>query len=204
MSVFGLFSYDVGRTKRDPNTSTRPSDKPPYKKNRPSFESKKRGSFKDKSTYAQRSSEPRRSFSWGQQLPWTTPNSERVAGYPYQSWSRYLLRNFDSRLYNEFRRLALDDLFTRHNQYGFDALMSFYSASLFSDEPLPDEVIVDIAQMSSGVHFDPLAAVLQLLQYAMGSGMMEHQNRLRAGIEFNRAHDQPQRGNRVPRRHSCY
>lgn len=82
--------------------------------------------------------------------------------------------------------------------------MGYFSAALFSPEPLPDEVIMDIAQMSSGVPFDPLAAVLQLLQFAMGSGMMEQQNRLRAGIEFNRAHDQPQKGNRVPRRHSCY
>lgn len=202
MSVFWIFSFDVGRPKRDPNTSTRSFDKPPYKKNRPPFESKKRGSFRDKSTYAQRSSEPRRSFSWGHQIPWTTP--EPVAGYPYQYWSQYLIRTFDSRMYNDFRRFALDDLFTRHNQYGFDALMGYFSAALFSPEPLPDEVIMDIAQMSSGVPFDPLAAVLQLLQFAMGSGMMEQQNRLRAGIEFNRAHDQPQKGNRVPRRHSCY
>lgn len=89
-------------------------------------------------------------------------------------------------MYNDFRRLALDDLLTRHVDYGFNALMDFYRTCLLSYNPLPDEVVGDMVSLSRDLDFNVHTAIYDLLQWTMRSGYMVHHNRMKAGKAFSR------------------
>jgi la-related protein 1 len=88
-------------------------------------------------------------------------------------------------LYNEFRRLAIDDLFTRHNNYGVNALTGFYHTCLCSGRPLPDEVIRDIVHLSRAPFIEYHNVIYALLHSAMSNESMEKDNRNKAGYYFN-------------------
>lgn len=100
-------------------------------------------------------------------------NWASIIGPPYRSWSQYLTRTFDSLLYNQFRRLALDDLFTRHVDYGFNALLGYYRACLLSRCVLFDEVLQDMVSLTrGGPHLEYHDTVHQMLSSTLSSGLM--------------------------------
>lgn len=129
-----------------------------------------------------------RKHAFGVQDPRVTPKHGLEMGPPYRSWSQYLSRNFNLQLYNEFRRLAIDELFTRHNDYGFNALMDFYRACLLSEHRLPDEVISDVVGLSRAESSNVHVRVHELLTSIIDGNQMEINNRKRArhylNIEF--------------------
>jgi la-related protein 1 len=49
----------------------------------------------------------------------------------YQFWSHFLVRNFNTTMYNDFRSLALDDK-ERGNDTGLSNLIKFYEACFYS------------------------------------------------------------------------
>ncbi|KAJ5151937.1 hypothetical protein N7492_010232 [Penicillium capsulatum] len=173
-------SSDAGRMKRQQDTRSRASTKPANKQNRPPPErkKKKKGLNKEKSANAYNSPDKSLGFASRDQSPRLPSPPGLVTRHPYRYWSESLLGNFDLQLYNDFRRLALDELFTRHIQDGFDT-------------PLPEEVITDIVHLSRNLPFQFNAAVLDLLQSAMSSGLMEQRNRIKAGNAFNREYRRP-------------
>lgn len=147
-----------------------------------------------KSTYAKQPSEVFSNRDSSGRNPRVNSTHRCAVGHPYRSWSQYLTRNFDLQLYNEFRRQALDDLFTRHADYGFNALMNFYRSSLLSYQPLPDQVITDMVSLSCEVNFDVHRAIYDLLQWTMRSGYMNDQNQTTANSCFQREYGKPRRG----------
>lgn len=114
------------------------------------------------------------------------PKQGLVTGPPYVSWSNYLASNFELPLYNEFRRLAIDDLLSRHVDYGFNALMSFYKTCLFGSSSIPSEVLTDLATLSRSPPFDHHQVVHDLFYSALKSRKMGELNRDRAGLVYNR------------------
>lgn len=70
----------------------------------------------------------------------------------YQFWSHFLVRNFNSSMYNEFHRLALDDLSTRECLAGFYNLVRFYEAALMGPLVVTQEVAQDYVNI---VHTEP-------------------------------------------------
>lgn len=93
--------------------------------------------------------------------------------------------DFSLPLYTEFRRLAIDDLSSRHVDNGFHALMDYYRWALYSDRRLETPVIEDIIHLSQKLKNDYDATIYETLQRALWSGEMEWRNYDRAFAAFS-------------------
>ncbi|KAJ5307343.1 Winged helix-turn-helix transcription repressor DNA-binding [Penicillium atrosanguineum] len=161
-------------------------DSSPLSPNAPLFTPRKPDSrYHKKSVHTRNSFDIFRNTAFGAQDPRVTPPSHGLSiGPPYRFWSQHLTRNFNLQLYNEFRRLAIDDLFTRHNNYGINALTSFYHTCLISRRPLPDEVICDMVHLSHAPFKNCHSVLNNLLNLTMSTGAMENDNRVKASYYF--------------------
>jgi la-related protein 1 len=190
--VCSLYSFDADQKQGSPTSSViGPTKKPAKRKNRPS-NPKGAGSSDPKSfTSTYHLSENSHLYNPTRQSSATNPGAE--SGPPYRTWSQHLLRNFNLQLYNEFRQLALDDFFTRHNDYGITALMGFFQASLLSPTPIPEQVLGDIVNLSDDRKTNLSTRVFELLCSSMASGVMEDTNHHTVGFYYNEVYGRRQR-----------
>ncbi|KAJ5185723.1 Winged helix-turn-helix transcription repressor DNA-binding [Penicillium cf. griseofulvum] len=107
---------------------------------------------------------------------------------PYQYWSFSLTKHFNSHLYNEFRRSALDDLLTRHIDNGFIELMEFYRNCLLHRRPIPDLVMYDLVNLSQDQTSHYHTLVSNTIHETIASGKMTSKNRGKISKYFNTQH----------------
>ncbi|KAG0155476.1 hypothetical protein PDIDSM_1053 [Penicillium digitatum] len=83
------------------------------------------------------------------------------------------------------RRLALDDLLTRHVDNGFKELMEFYRNCLVHRRPIPDLVLYDLVHLSQHQALDYHTLVSNTIYETIASGKMKPYNRGKISKHFN-------------------
>ncbi|KAI9781038.1 MAG: hypothetical protein M1816_002581 [Peltula sp. TS41687] len=86
----------------------------------------------------------------------------------YQFWSHFLVRNFNTRMYNEFHCLALVDHFERHSDVGLRHLVQYYDVSINGPKTVSDtlakhfvELVAAEERSDDRIAFNKLKLALQ-------------------------------------------
>ncbi|OJD37593.1 la domain-containing protein [Diplodia corticola] len=94
----------------------------------------------------------------------------------YQFWSHFLIRNFNTGMYNDFRRLAFEDIAHRSSDVGMRCLVKYYGEALSSQSGIRQRVArhyVDIVMTEAG-HDD---SAFTQLRTAWRDGSVSESNR---------------------------
>lgn len=99
----------------------------------------------------------------------------------YQFWSHFLVRNFNSRMYNEFRNLALDDVTSRNSRSGLQHLIKFYDGVLLSNDVLRDGVARDLVELVKSETGRNERPAFNRLRFAWRNGAFNLKSRKKIG-----------------------
>lgn len=95
----------------------------------------------------------------------------------YQFWCHFLLRNFNNRMYSEFKYYANEDANERHNLSGLHNLLRFYAQALNSHNPIRERVVKDYVTLVKNEHPKLEGAAFKQLRSAWRNGALNLKNR---------------------------
>lgn len=96
----------------------------------------------------------------------------------YQFWSHFLIRNFNTIMYNEFRKYALEDA-AKGSTTGINNLIEFYGKSLSSQSTIRDRVARHYADLVKDENRDSDRPAFQQLRKQWRDGSLNMKNRKR-------------------------
>ncbi|KAK4993946.1 hypothetical protein LTR50_000161 [Elasticomyces elasticus] len=99
----------------------------------------------------------------------------------YQFWSHFLIRNFNTRMYNEFRHFASEDAAKRHSFTGMDNLIKYYSESLLSQNVIRDRIAQDYVDLVKSEKGRVERTALKQMRAAWRNGALNMKNRKKLG-----------------------
>ncbi|KAK4543654.1 hypothetical protein LTR36_005299 [Oleoguttula mirabilis] len=95
----------------------------------------------------------------------------------YQFWCHFLIRNFNSRMYGEFKYYATNDGEERHNCTGLQSLVKFYAQALSSHNPIRDRLLKDYLALVNAEPPQLEGAAFKQLRSAWRNGALNLKNR---------------------------
>ena len=108
----------------------------------------------------------------------------------YNFWEHFLVRNFNSRMYMEFRTFAMEDASTRNEFKGLNSLLKYYGKAIaFQDAPIRRSVAQDYVNLVRSEPRESDRPAFKQLRAAWRDGALNMKNRKRvkdfldAGLE---------------------
>ncbi|KAK5137396.1 hypothetical protein LTR08_008974 [Meristemomyces frigidus] len=95
----------------------------------------------------------------------------------YQFWCHFLIRNFNSRMYSEFKYYATKDEQDRHNATGLQNLVKFYAQALLSHNPIRDRLVKDYVDLVANEPAKLDGGAFKELRSAWRNGALNLKNR---------------------------
>lgn len=97
----------------------------------------------------------------------------------YQFWEHFLVRNFNARMYVEFRTFAMEDASARNEFQGLNSLLKYYGKAMSHEVPIRRSVANDYVSLVRSEPRESDRPAFKQLRAAWRDGALNMKNRKR-------------------------